>query len=374
MAISFQGAVLFKKTSTGKIQYWKIFSRMNEIVTQYGQVDGKEQETVDLVKEGKNEGRSNETTAEQQAYREAEARWTRQLKKGYVKTIEEAQAGKVDEIIEGGLVPMLAHKYSEQAKKIVYPAFASRKLDGHRCIGTIDDDGKAHLWSRTRKPITGLPHINKALEKLALDTGNIGPFDGELFNPAYNDNFEELTSFIRSEDPKPGHEVVQYWIYDLAIDAPFSERNRGLAAIPTTQTLVPLMSGLVHDETEMLTLFSQYVEEGFEGLMLRNAASRYENKRSYGLQKVKSMLDSEYEVVGVEAGRGKMADKAIFVCKTAAGTEFRAKMKGSLDSLKKYLQDPSLVVGKMVTVQYFGISNASAVPRFPVALRIREDL
>jgi hypothetical protein len=55
------------------------------------------------------------------------------------------------------------------------------------------------------------------------------------------------------------------------------------------------------------------------------------------------------------------------------GVEFRAMMKGSHDELAKYVEHPELVVGKMVTVKYQGLTGKNGVPRFPVALRIRED-
>src|SRR5271168_1368993 len=142
--------ILYKKTSTGAIQFWKIQVEGNEITTLYGQVDtDSPQCTVDVIKEGKNAGQSNETSAAQQAEREAKAKWTKQLKKGYVKTQAEAEAGTTDEIIEGGILPMLAHKFKEQCHKIKYPCLGQPKLDGIRCIAIKKDDDVT-LWSRTR--------------------------------------------------------------------------------------------------------------------------------------------------------------------------------------------------------------------------------
>lgn len=125
---------LYKKTSTGAIQEWEvstdIVDNIPTIITRFGQVDGKIQTSTEQVLEGKNIGRANATTAMEQAEAQAKSRWEKQLKKGYVKTIEDAQAGVVDDIIEGGVAPMLAHKFSEQGHKIKYPALAQPKLDG----------------------------------------------------------------------------------------------------------------------------------------------------------------------------------------------------------------------------------------------------
>jgi predicted DNA-binding WGR domain protein len=134
---------LYKKTSTGAIQFWTIEAKGNEIITTYGQVGTESpQTTIDIVKEGKNAGQSNATSANEQAEREAKSSWTKKLKKGYVDSIAAAEAGERDAIIEGGIDPMLAHKYStngvltKDAKKIKFPALGQPKMDGIRCIAT----------------------------------------------------------------------------------------------------------------------------------------------------------------------------------------------------------------------------------------------
>lgn len=365
---------LYKKASGGAIQEWTVRADDNVIVTRWGQVGGSIQETRDVIKEGKNAGKKNATTPIQQAQLEAEALWTKKKKKGYVATLKAAQAGKVDKIIEGGVNPMLAHKFSEQAKKISFPAFVQPKFDGHRCIAMIVD-GKATLWTRTRKPITGLPHIIAALEEIGKLVPNI-TLDGELYNHDYRERFEELSSFIRTPEPKDGHEVVQYHIYDVVNEEPQYKRTQQIAFLASSvglkKCLVPVETREVASKEEMDEAFGEFMEAGYEGLMVRNTAGMYVGKRSYDLQKVKEFDDAEFKVTAVEEGRGKLAGKAIFVLEHE-GRPFRAKMKGKLEDLAKYVKDPSLAVGKMLTVRYFGISNANQVPRFPVGIRFRED-
>ncbi len=365
---------LYKKTSTGADQYWTIGTKGNTIVTRWGQVGGAEQETQDLIKIGKNIGKKNETTAEYQAELEAQAQWEKKLKKGYVKDLNDAREGKVDAIIEGGVNPMLAHKFSEQAKKITYPAFVQPKFDGHRCIAILSG-GKATLWTRTRKPITGLPHIIAELESQAAATGQKNlVLDGELYNHEYRERFEELSSFIRTPDAKPGHEAVQYHVYDLVSDKTQIERFTDLKLFfdADTKALVEVETRLVESKDELDEAFGEFMEAGYEGLMVRNTSAKYVGKRSYDLQKVKEFDDAEFTVTGVEEGRGKLAGKAIFVL-DHEGRAFRAKMKGKIEDLAKFVQNPKLALGKKLTVRYFGISNANQVPRFPVGIRFRED-
>lgn len=378
-------AKLFKKTSTGAIQEWEISvvpamtsnAWQGTIVTRYGQVGGAIQETRDIVKKGKNIGKKNETTALQQADAEAEAKWEKQLKKGYTRTQAEAEADATDEVIEGGVAPMLAHRFDEQGHKIVYPALAQPKFDGHRCICVIKD-GEPSLWTRTRKPITGLPHLVKTLKDWACSEGvRELVLDGELYNHAYKDRFEELTSFIRSPEPKDGHEVVQYHIYDI-VAAHLKQGDRAeelrccFGRNRFKNTLVFVETLAVWDEDDLMLTFERFLKQGYEGLMVRNAEGLYVNKRSYDLQKVKEFVDAEFKVVGVEEGRGKLAGHAIFVCEHE-GRKFKAKMKGETEALKKYWENPGLAVGRLLTIKYQGMTNKEKVPRFPVAMRFRAD-
>lgn len=364
---------LYKKTSTGAQQEWTISVEGSTIVKRFGQTGGKIQEARDTIINGKNRGRANETTPEQQALLEAQSQWEKKLKgKGYVQSAEAARTGEVDDLVQGGIDPMLAHSFAKQGHKITYPAYTQPKLDGHRCIA-MKVNGVWTLWTRTRKPITGVPHIIAALEASYLSDDVI--LDGELYNHAYRDKFEELTSFIKRPDPKPGHEDVQYHIYDIVSDDPFSTRYRDLAALPFSKggSVVKVFTMPVLDEDEAMTYFDIFTEKGYEGSMLRNADSLYENKRSYGLQKVKLQEDSEFPIIRVESGRGRMEGRAIFVCALPNGGEFRCKMKGALDLLNQYVDDPSLAVGRELVVQYQNLT-ADGVPRFPVGLRFRDDV
>lgn len=372
---------LYKKTSTGAIQEWTVSvfqlsmnSTEATIETNYGQLNSdKIQTTQDTIYTGKNIGKKNETTPFEQAVAEAQAKWEKQKKKGYVESIKDAEGGKLDALIEGGIVPMLAHKFSEQGHKIKYPAFVQPKFDGIRCIAILKD-GKCTLWSRTRKPITGVPHIAAAIEK-AFNVDVV--LDGELYNHEWKAQFEKIVSFVRQEKPQPGHEVVQYHVYDLPSDEPFSKRAAKLRYIKGSwfpnNELVKVDTVEVTNESEATDWFNEWRSQGYEGAMIRNAAGLYVNKRSYDLQKIKEFDDAEFEITGIDEGRGKLAGHVgAFVCRTKDGKEFLAKMSGDTENLKKYFDTHSLWKGKKLTVKYQGLTGANGVPRFPVGVCLRD--
>lgn len=74
---------LYKKTKTGAVQLWDVYSNNCIVVVVFGLIGGKMQSKSTFC-EGKNTGRANSTTAPQQAEKEAQAKWEKQIKAGYV--------------------------------------------------------------------------------------------------------------------------------------------------------------------------------------------------------------------------------------------------------------------------------------------------
>jgi ATP-dependent DNA ligase len=367
---------LFKKASTGKIQTWSISVDGANITVKHGQVGGAIQVATETIKAGKNQGRANQTSAEEQAVAEAEAKYTKQLKKCYCKTLAEAESGAVDEtVITGGVNPMLAQKFRDHASKIKFPCYGQPKLDGIRCIAIIEPSGKVTLWSRTRKPIFSVPHIVKELSKLSKFCEGV-PFslDGELYVNKYRNDFEKIISLVRQQKPAPGHEDIQYWVYDMVSKADFENRTiliSNLLKTVNSDTIVTVNTYKIEDAEHLDECFATALEDGYEGLMARNIKGGYENKRSYNLQKVKEMQDAEYLITGVESGRGKREGQAVLVLKTEEGLEFRASPKGNDAFRIRLLKDAKGVIGKMATIQFQNLT-ALGVPRFGVAKCVRD--
>lgn len=358
--------MLYKRTSTGAIQTWEVWVEGSTMHSESGQIDGIKTPSEDTIKEGKNIGRSNETTAEEQAVLEAKARWTGKLKKGYVEKLADAKEGKVDSIIEGGYLPMLAKEYSD----IPFPFAVQPKLDGIRCPVT-----ETSTWTRTRKPIRSIPHINHAL---ALLNNAHDQLDGELYNHLFHDNFEKITHIVnQKKDVDPEHKLVEYHIYDMPSDKPFSERNADLKElfkkIPSKSPLKLVETIIVNDEVELQQALEDFLAAGYEGAMARPLDGIYEYKRSSNLMKLKKFQDAEFEIVGVEEGRGRLQGHVgAFICKKEDGTEFKAKMSGETTHLKRHFENQKDLIGKLLTVKFQGFTGKNKVPRFPVGKAIRD--
>ena len=370
---------LFKKTNTGAIQRWVIATVGTTIVTQFGQVGGKLQTTSDSIKAGKNTGRKNATDPEEQAEKEAQSQWTKKKKAGYVESYDDAVAGKTDKVIEGGVLPMLAKKYEDHQSKIQYPVMIQPKLDGHRCLAVIDKSGDVTLWTRTRKRITSVPHIEAKVKEVAkkMKLKNV-TLDGELYSHKLKDAFEKLTSITRKKEATIDSVRIQYHIYDIISPLGFKARYNLLSNLVTLggKVLEFVDTMECDNEFEVMIFYDRYKGQGYEGAMVRQLNRGYEGKRSDQLLKMKSFEDAEFEIIGIEEGRGKLQGHAgNFIVRDLiiGAKEFGVKLSGDTDRLKTIFENPKEYIGQMLTVKFQG-RTADGIPRFPVGLRIRDDL
>lgn len=389
---------LYKKTNTGAIQQWTISveEKMTGglIRTTHGQVGGALQETTDLVVEGKNLGKANATTPYSQAEAEAQAKWTKQKKKGYVETKEAAEAGELDAVIEGGIAPMLAPNKSypkddDLVKRIQFPCYAQPKLDGIRCVAIIEN-GKATLWSRTRKRILSVPHIVAALEARFGDEEYLA-LDGELYSHEFKDNFEDLISILRKDEPDAEglYLQAQYHMYDLiqwkddsTPEKEFKDRTQSLHWLldGASAPLFCVDTVKVQDLAALVEVYEACLENGYEGAMARNVNGAYAiGKRCPDIQKMKSFEDHEMMITGINDGRGKDAgtvatfDVALpcLCCGKGTPGTAKARLKATYDRRRELFNKHDLWQGKKLTVT-MKRWTADGMPYIPVAKAIRE--
>jgi len=376
---------LYGDAQNGKTKMWqiKVIDRDDAIIqTSYGYVDGKKQVNEKVINEGKNIGKSNETTPLQQAINEARTAWTKKKESGYAplqdttENVEEEDDTKVS-AIEGGRSkgvdeavpnPMLAHDYNKRGKSIQFPCYVQRKFDGTRCVG-MPTKG---LFSRNRKTYPHLDHIVEELNKLPKDC----ILDGELYSDTLN--FQEIVGLVKRETLKKGdHEKqlqIKYHIYDIINNKPYEERLQLLQTLfqkNKFQYLVLVKTDGCESEEKMKELHAKYVEEGYEGIMLRNKNGLYKNVRSADLQKYKEFYDNEYKVIDFKEGEGQEAGCVLWVCETKEGKKFNCRPRGSREDRMEQFNEGNNYVGKMLTVRYQELTN-DGIPRFPVGLAFRE--
>lgn len=275
-----------------------------------------------------------------------------------------------------------------------FPVLASPKLDGIRAVVR---DGV--VYSRSNKPIP-----NKFIQERF---GQLNTLDGELIVglPTAKDCYTQTTSHVMSHDKRDF--PVTYYVFDCIRDlaAEYTTRQRWMAeACENTYAGVNILEqALLHNLDELAAFEANYLEAGYEGVILRNPDAPYKQGRSTTreqyLLKVKQFQDAEAVVIGFEermrndneattnelgrtkrsshkAGKVGRGDLGALVCRTPAGVEFSIGT-GLDDAARENLwaiRDQGLV-GRLVKYKFFPVGVKEA-PRHPVFLgwRDRSDM
>jgi len=259
--------------------------------------------------------------------------------------------------------PMLAHKVNDKKIDFTEPVFIQPKLDGVRCIFTKDG-----AYSRTGKQFHNLRHIELRLAGFF----NLNPnavLDGELYNHALRNDFEQIISLVRKQKPTDedrlnAQHLIQYHVYDtIAEGVSYKDRLEWLLQCRSlwSNVVVPVETHEVKKYEEAANMhYDGFLKQGYEGSILRlNGA--YEQKRSYNLQKFKDFSDDEATIVGYEAGKGKrtgtlgkffmMDDNGIeFGCPPGKGFNYK-DLANILNNVHDY-------IGKRATFTYFERTKA----------------
>jgi ATP-dependent DNA ligase len=300
----------------------------------------------------KNVGRSNETSAEEQAQFEFNSMVTKQRDKGYT------EPGTVSMIRP---LPMLAQKFSERGTKMQWPGWVQPKYNGQRMIFT----GK-EAWSRGGKDI--IPEVVKHLES---DTNLV--LDGELILPG-NVLLQETMKATKKYVPGVS-ETLQYIVYDImGPNIPFSKRYEILKRFVQSCGNVNIILAptyLVHDANDVMAYHKKFVADGYEGTMVRDDSEGYKiGQRSNQLQKYKDFVDDEFKIVGVKEGDGRFKGAAIIACDDGRGTVFDCTPEGSMEYRRDLYTNRENYIGKWLTIRYQELSR-DGVPLFPVGVDIR---
>lgn len=226
----------FRNTSrTGAVRVWSIAVFGNEIHTQFGQLDGKMQEVVDLG-EPKNVGRANEMTAEEDAVLLAERMVLKKTRKGYVEVGTESEESDVG-IIAAETLPTNLCFYkpfnsitATMKQKIEQSeAWLLRKYDGEMMVVRKTLEGQCEMYSRRMLPHHHLepdipwtarfPQIVRDIEHPNIPNGTI--LLGEIIGASDEDDRWNVAKVMKSKTDKAlRHQqdtsLLRYVIWDVA--------------------------------------------------------------------------------------------------------------------------------------------------------------
>ena len=352
---------LYCKTSTAKINFWEIWTLKNKIYTKWGQIDG-DSITNAVGVEGKNIGRSNETTPAEQAVKEAKSKWEKKKKRKYFETLKDAET-------KLNIKPMLAKKLDDKRiAKLTFPVDCQPKLDGVRCMAYNLPGGNVRLMSRGGEDYS-LPHIQTAL-KGKIPKGYC--LDGELY--AHGVALQTIRHLVEtySDDSLQ----VELHVYDFtkipADKSTWNDRHENQLSWfdkhHKTKYIQYVTTQTAKNSTEIKKYHDMWVEEGYEGLILRTHTGVYKLAgRSGDLLKLKAFEDKEFEVIGFKKGRDGYP---VFICLQEDGEEVEAKPKGNAEARTQLMKIAKTKIGQLLTVRYCG-RTLDNIPLFPVGISFR---
>lgn len=293
--------------------------------------------------------------------------------------------------------PMRALKVTpEQFKMLRFPLYVSPKMDGIRCI-------VKNGFPLSRKLIR-LP--NKNLQKL-LSYCPEG-FEGELIlgNPLDDYVFDKTQSCVMSNDDSVNN--IKFYVFDNWVNEK-TEYEARLTGLKMTidalrqrghNHLYAMPQRLVRNIGELTKLEDEYVNAGYEGIMLRSPYAYYKfgiaTIKKGELLKLKRWHDTEAKVIDVIPQRVyvgdvtvddlgyikqsyKKADRQVveslgaFVCELSNGTRFKVGNGLTFDQRALFWANRNDLIGKWITFRFQDWTKTGA-PRFPSFLHFRDEI
>lgn len=294
--------------------------------------------------------------------------------------------------------PMLAKKW-DGILGAYGSLYVTEKLDGNRCIAYHDGTQWIYL-SRN-----GKQKLNYNFDMSGLPKEYI--YDGEVLSAEQTQNSVQLYNYIKGgSNIKPlytslfskasgimNRKGIQtgliYNIFDVQIDEPYYKRRALLDTIEmylksnTVRILPVLWDG---NNPKVIDQLCDLVTNcGAEGLMINRPQATYEHKRTNALLKYKKSKTMDMRVSDVFEGTSKYEaalGSMLCVAQLPNGDYISANVGTGISDEQRcqWYMHPNDIIGKIVEVEYFDISQNESVLgtnhyslRFPRLKKVRTD-
>ena len=294
----------------------------------------------------------------------------------------------------------LAQDSSDQQQKLTGIKRLEPKLDGVRVLAVVQGMNVS-LMSRNGKEFNNFPQIAKDIMRFRsafqnhLGSGGRFVLDGEvtgesfqkLMKQAHRKSDAETSGMVYSifdiiplDDFQRGYwNAQQYKRFEIL------ERARGMLDAVTPDHSLRIVSGLEVDldVAEGHDIMRRYaedcVEEGYEGIMIKDVGAPYVCKRADYWMKWKPTISVDLNIVGFEEGTGRNENRLGAIICEGVDNDRRIRVNvgsGFSDSLRdEYWTNRDELLGHLVEVQADAVTqnqDGSYSLRFPRFLRFRD--
>lgn len=351
---------LYKYNKNGSVNQWSVFVEGNSIIVEFGKKGGKLQtKTTECY--GKNLGKVNETSHDQQAELEAISKWNKQIKKGYTDSCEKPTEIKL---------PRKVEDYHKHKDKINFPATISPKLNGVNGEYRLLSDNTLVLKSRGGEVYPTLEHqVDEIL--YWMSTLNTKTLNGEIYK--HGEWLQDITSAVKK--PNKLTPQLEFHVFDIPDSKNiWADRIDKLAQVAekAPNTFVKLVTPYqVVSHEDIQEYHNIFVESGFEGAIINNLQGVYKyNQRTSDVMKMKIPLSKEFKIVGYDVDKNQ---EPVLHCLIDINKDdtFKVKPKGTKEHRQGILKDIDRWLGEWLTVEFESYSK-TGVPTKPVGVDKRK--
>jgi DNA ligase-1 len=286
----------------------------------------------------------------------------------------------------------LAHDGANHEKKIKGKKLLEPKLDGVRVLTVVNMDNRtATQYTRNGKVLENFAHITKAIEDNIDLIGRSVVLDGEMVSSS----FQALMKQVHRKENAQTEDAV-LMLFDII---PLSEFLAGKSILGQRRRS-NLLRGMKNifdkigniaiipqeemnlDEFVGELLFKEFnkkaIEDGFEGIMIKDPEAKYECKRSTSWLKQKPFIEVSLTVKNVEEGTGRNEGRlGALVCEGEDDNKSIVVNVGSGftdDDRQTFWTERDYLAGQIVEVRADAITqnqDSTYSLRFPRFLRFR---
>jgi DNA ligase-1 len=281
----------------------------------------------------------------------------------------------------------LAHDASNDDRKLTGKKMIECKLDGVRVITIVYPDGRVDQFSRNGKELLNFQKIKDQIAIVVKESFKAPMvLDGEVMSSSFQDLMKQIH---RKENAKADDAILN--LFDIIPLENFETGRYDLEQKKRTDHLrqwyevnasrlsnVNVLQNAIVDlnTDEGNKLFKMYnksaIENGYEGIMLKDPSAPYECKRTNNWLKIKPFIEVSLEVNDVEEGTGKNVGRlGAFVCSGMDdGKRITVNVGSGFsdDNRIEFYRDRNLVVGRIVEVRADAVTqnqDGSYSLRFP---------
>jgi DNA ligase 1 len=261
------------------------------------------------------------------------------------------------------------------------------KLDGIRCVAIVQNS-EANLYARSGKQISNFDNtVGKDLSKLPD-----GVYDGEIMSKDFTAlmrqvyrkekvntkgtylalfDFLPLNEWISKSSSTPTNVRYDMLIANLTGALP---ESIGMASHKSKFDNLKIVKRnyVIADEKVIKDQHDRYVNQGYEGAMIKDPSAPYYFKRDWAVMKCKDFFDADVVVKACLEGTGKHAGKLGSFVVDYKGVDVQVGSGLSDELREKIWKNKGKFIDQMIEVRYQEVTPDGSL-RFPTFVCFRND-